>query len=196
MQSTIPGSEDSREQKTNPRLYRASSSDHSLVSVRDGRSPQTTGSTEQRLPPNLEDLALLGSLLCAVVKGCTCVRSHQAKLQRQLALVLKICAQSLQNNFDFGKLEEEQIDRSRQYILRTTMAIRPHIGARQLKSWPPATQKCHPVLKGRAEWREPVRKKMVKSSSWVWTFSLLPYSTNTGQQSSKVLNPGPTLRSN
>lgn len=58
--------------------------------------PQATGSTEQRPPPNLEDLALLGSLLCAVKKGLIHVGSHHAQLQRQLALVLEICAQSFQ----------------------------------------------------------------------------------------------------
>lgn len=97
--------------RRNPCLYGAPRSDHYLVSVRNRLLTQATGSTERRLPPNVEDLAFLGNLLCPVKERCTHVGSHHIQLQRQLALVLEICAQSLKKiltlaNWKRNKLTE------------------------------------------------------------------------------------------
>ena len=45
-------------------------------------SPQATACVEQRLPPNLQDLALLESLACTI-KKCAHAGSHHTQLQRQ-----------------------------------------------------------------------------------------------------------------
>lgn len=78
------------------------------------------------------------------------------------------------------------------------MAIRPHVRARILRIGPQQPRNITLFFKGKAGWREPVKEKVVKSNTWVWTFPsfLQPCSTNTGKPSFKVLNPGPTLRSN
>lgn len=86
VQSTIPGSEDSREQETKSRPLWS-------------------------FLPTLRTWHFGGSLPCAVIKGHAHVDSHHAQLQKQLALVLEICAQSLKKfltlaNWKRNKLTE------------------------------------------------------------------------------------------
>lgn len=61
--------------------------------------------------PTLRTWHFLGNLLCTVKEGCTHVGAHHIQLQRQPALVLEICAQSLKKiltlaNWKRNKLTE------------------------------------------------------------------------------------------
>lgn len=117
IQSTISGSEDSRERDQIPTFMERPTLTTSWFLLGNVRSPQATGSTEQRPPPNLEDLALLGSFLCAVQKRAHTRGLSPCTAPKAACTGPRDLCPKLSKGFDSGKLREEQIEGSRQYIL-------------------------------------------------------------------------------